>query len=224
MADMTPEQKAAAEKAAADAAAAADSGDNAEDDDADLGTPKPEDEKDPEKVRLRVALAKANKEAGDRRKRLKELEEAEEERKKASMSASEKLQAENEKLKKEAQEANENAKTTLIRAAFAVAAAQSGAVHPEDVFLLADNSGVEVADDGTVTGVAEAVEALVKAGRVPVSEERRTAPDLNGGAGSGDRSKGAKLTPDELEMARKMGVSPERAAIQKAALAKEQAV
>ena len=223
MADMTPEQKAAAEKAAADAAAAADSGDNAEDDDADLGTPKPEDEKDPEKVRLRVALAKANKEAGDRRKRLKELEEAEEERKKASMSASEKLQAENEKLKKEAQEANENAKTTLIKAAFAVAAAQSGAVHPEDVFLLADKSGVEVADDGTVTGVAEAVEALVKAGRVPVSEERRVAPDLNGGAGSGDRSK-IKLTPDELEMARKMGVSPERAAAQKALLAKEQAV
>lgn len=224
MAELTPEQKTAADKAAADAAAAAASDEGSGDDDANLDADKGDD-KDPEKARLRVALAKANKEAETRRKALKKLEDAEVERQKSEMSESDRLKSELEVARQEAATANQRAQDTLVRAAFAVEAAKAGATHPEDVYLLADKSDVEVGEDGVVVGVGEAVETLIKAGRVTISEQQRLAPGLDGGAGNGDRSKGgAKLTPDELEMARKMGVSPERASAQKALLLKEQSI
>ena len=212
--ELTDEQKAAAAKAAEDADAAELSADG------EAGG-----DKDAEMTRLRVALGKANKEAGDRRKRLQELETAEQERQQSEMSETDRLKAELEATRKEAATANERAKDTLIRAAIAVEAAKAGATHPEDVYLLADKSTMEVDKDGNVKGATEAVEALVKAGRILISEQQRLAPGLDGGAGNGDRSKGgAKLTPEELEMARKMGVSPERASVQKAALLKETAI
>ena len=104
------------------------------------------------------------------------------------------------------QEANDR----LIRAAFMAEAGRIHAKHPEDAFLLADLSNVVITDDGKVPGVNAAVEALVADGRLP-TEGRPSAPKLDAGAGSGERTneRPVKLTDEELEVARKMGIPPE---------------
>ena len=104
----------------------------------------------------------------------------------------------------------------LTRAAFLAAAAQAGAAHPEDAYALANRATVQVSDDGTVSGVAEAVAVLVEAGRLVMSG-RIPAPNLDGGAGGGNRpgDRALDLTPEEAEFARKMNIKPEDYAKQK---------
>ncbi len=166
--------------------------------------------------KVKAALKAANRESADRRKRLEDLEKADAERKTAEMTELDKAKAEAQAAEKRAADAEQRARETLIRAAFVSEAAKAGAAHPEDVYLLADRSAVEVTDDGVVAGVSEAVKALVDAGRVPLAG-RQPAPNLDGGAGGGDRSKGtAKLTPLELELAKKLGLTPESYAKNKA--------
>jgi len=108
-----------------------------------------------------------------------------------------------------AQEAIHAANERLMRAAFIAAAAQAGAAYPEDAFALASRGGVTIGDDGTVTGVAEAVAALVAAGRL-VMQGKPVAPNTDGGAGGGERrTDQVQLSPEQLEMARKMRIKPE---------------
>lgn len=155
-------------------------------------------------------------------KKLMEFEQAEETRRKAEMTEADRLKAEVDQARKEAEQARADMKTTLIRAAFVAEAAKAGASYPEDVYRLADTSGIEVDENGRATGVAEAVKSLVDAGRVPLTG-RQIAPKLDGGAGGGDRSgPQVKLTADDLEIARKMNIAPEKFAANKAALAKRQ--
>jgi len=170
--------------------------------------------------KMREALKKANREAALSRKRLAELETAEESRKKDEMSELERIRAEKEAAEKRAVDAEERAQQTLIRAAFVAEAAKQGALYPEDVYALADKSGVEVLDDLTVTGVSVAVKALVDTGRVPLAG-KASAPRLDAGAGGQDRPSAGqpKLTALELEMAKHMNLSPEAYLKQKAAIA-----
>lgn len=211
----TPEEL-AAEKAAAEAKAA---------EDAAKATAGADEETKLELERTRIALKAANKEAADRRKRLEELEKADAERKQAEMTETDKLKAELETAKADVLKAEARATETLIRSAFIAEAAKANAAHPEDVYLLADKSAVTVDEAGKVDGVAEAVKVLIDAGRVPLSG-KPPAPNLDGGAGSGERGNGkaVKLTAEEIETARKMNLSPERFAAQKAAIAEQQAV
>ena len=168
-----------------------------------------------------LALKSANKEAADRRKRLKELEDAEAAREAASLSETDKLKKELAEARDAAEKAQKNASEMLIRSAFVAEAAKANVAHPEDVYLLADRSTIEVGEDGKVNGVAEAVKTLVDAGRVPLANGRQ-APSLDGGAGGGERGNGGvKLDATELNMAKAMGITPERYAAQKAALAAE---
>ena len=129
----------------------------------------------------------------------------------AQLSELEKAQARAAELEAERDLAQKQAKNTLIQAAFISAAAVAGAAHPEDAFALADKSGVSIGDDGKVAGVEAAVKALVEAGRLPMSG-KPPAPSLDGGAGSGagPRDKALALTAEELEMARKMHITPEQ--------------
>jgi len=61
-----------------------------------------------------------------------------------------------------------------------------------------------------VQGVAEAIDALIAAGRLPTAT-RTQAPGLDAGAGGGAAgSKQVKLTDAELVTARKMGLTPEQ--------------
>lgn len=118
------------------------------------------------------------------------------------------------KAREAAEQAAEAARTaaneTLARAAFIAEAAKAGAAHPEDAYALADRSAVQVGDDGNVNGVAEAVAQLVDAGRLVMTGKPK-APNLDGGAGSGDRpgDKAAALTQEEINTARKMHMTPE---------------
>jgi hypothetical protein len=162
-----------------------------------------------ENARIAAALGKANKEAERRRKELDTIAEAETIRKQAEMTETDRLKAEKEQADKRAADAEAKAKLTLIRAAFVSEAAKAGAAYPEDVYLLAGAKGIDVDEEGTVTGVAEVVAALVKAGRVPMSKGT-PAPDLDGGAGGGSHTKGVVLTAEQEEAARRMNISPEK--------------
>lgn len=132
----------------------------------------------------------------------------------------ERLQA----LERERDQALQKAHDRLIRSAFLAEAARAGVAHPEDVFALADRSGVALDEADNVTGVAEAVKAVVEAGRVPLVNsggQRPPAPRLDAGTGGGQRpgeQKTQELTEEELAIARRMGVSPEKYAEQKAAM------
>lgn len=203
---MTPEEQAATDEAARIAAEAA--------------AEEPDDSK-AELERMRLALKAANKESADRRKKIEAYEAADADRQTAAMTELDKANARAEAAEAKSAQADERARQTLIRAAFVSEAAKAGAAYPEDVHRLADLSGVDVEEDGTVTGVAEAVKALVDSGRIPMSG-KTPAPNLDGGAGGGDRSKPkVTLTADELEIARKMNITPEKFAAQKAAIAKQ---
>lgn len=122
----------------------------------------------------------------------------------------EKAQEAAERAQRERDIALQNANDRLIRAAFMAEAGRIHAKHPEDAYLLSDLSNVVITEDGNVAGVSEAVEALVADGRLP-TEGRPSAPKLDAGAGSGERTneRPVKLTDEELQIARKMGIPPE---------------
>lgn len=152
-------------------------------------------------------------------RKLTDYEKAEAERQAAEMTESERLRAEIAAAKKEAEEARTQARDTLIRSAFVSEAAKAGAAHPEDVYRLADLSGVEIDEAGAVTGVTEAVKALVDAGRVPLLG-KQPAPSLDGGAGGRERTdQTTRLTPLEVDIAKRMGLTAEQYQKSKAAIA-----
>jgi hypothetical protein len=122
------------------------------------------------------------------------------------------------KAEQERDAALKKATDRLIRAAFVSAAAKAGAAHPEDVFALADVSGVSIDDSDNVVGVDAAVEAVVKAGRVPLAQRGKT-PSTDAGAGGGQRASAESLTPDEVAMAKKLGLKADDYAASKAAIA-----
>lgn len=162
--------------------------------------------------RTRQALKQANSEAAERRKKLEAFEKAEQERKDAELSEVDRLTKRNAELEQAAEMATKQARETTIRSAFVAAAAQANATNPADAYALAmaDGATVEVVD-GKVSGVDEAVKALVDAGRLPV--RRAVAPSLDGGAGSGQRPaeiKANNLTQDELDIASRMRLTPEQ--------------
>jgi hypothetical protein len=108
----------------------------------------------------------------DLKTKLSEYTKAEEERKKAEMTETERLQAELDELKRIAQEAEETKSKTLesankrlVKSEFKVLAKDLGVRKDalDDAFVLADLSGVEIDDEGNVTGVKEALETLKKA-------------------------------------------------------------
>lgn len=114
----------------------------------------------------------------------------------------------------EAQLAHERVRADdkLIHAAFTAEAAKLGAVHPSDAFALADLTNVHISDDDEVTGVAEQVRVMVEAGRLPTAAAKPLPPKLDGGAGSGERptARTQQLSPEELEMAHKLRLTPEQ--------------
>ena len=127
----------------------------------------------------------------------------------AQKSELQKAQEAADKAERAKQEALGRANERLIRAEFIAAASQLQVKHPADAFALADRNAIEVAEDGTVTGVREAVERLVENGRLPLVTRPR-APDLDGGAGSGERSSDIRpLSEAEKAIAKRLGLTPE---------------
>ena len=128
----------------------------------------------------------------------------------AQKSELQKAQEAVEKANREREEGLARANERLIRAEFIAAASQLQVKHPADAFALADRSAIAVTEDGKVAGVKEAVEALVENGRLPLMGKPK-APDLDGGAGSGERAGDSKpLSAEEKAAAKKMGLTPEQ--------------
>ena len=102
--------------------------------------------------RTRAALKAANAESAARRKKLEAFEAFNEEldRVKAELAAA----------KADSEQIRANAKATAIRYAIEAAAGELHFMDNADAITLADLSAVTVADNGTVTGAAEAVKAL----------------------------------------------------------------
>jgi hypothetical protein len=113
--------------------------------------------------RLERAVKDANKEAASKRVRLEELERADQERQKASLSEVDRLKQQVAEAQSEAEKARSEAATVRVKTAVIVAAGQMGFQDPEDAYALLDLSKLEIEKDGKVAGVDEALKALVKA-------------------------------------------------------------
>lgn len=105
-----------------------------------------------------------------------------------------------------AQAATEKANQRLIRAEVKVAAAALGIVDPDAALALADLSKVQVADDGTVSGVKEALEALAKAKPYLIGKPGQAAlgSGSNPGANTGNtqtftREQLRSMSPEEID-------------------------
>lgn len=113
---------------------------------------------------------KKQEELDEKLKRLEALEQAEEERKKAEMSEAERLKAEKEEAAEKAKQALEQAKLAqetankrIINTEIRSIARSLNANDPNDVLALLDTSSIEIAENGEVKGVEEAVKALKEA-------------------------------------------------------------
>lgn len=160
-----------------------------------------------ELARAREALKAANNEAAQRRRKLDEYEAAEQKRREAELSETEKLTKRLQDAETARQQAITTANDRLIRAAFIAEAATAGVEFPADAFALADRSNVTVDESGNVSGVTEAVKALVDAKRLPL--RNRTVATLDGGAGGNGGQRQTVLSEQELQIARRMGIKPE---------------
>lgn len=161
--------------------------------------------------RAREALKSANKEAADRRKKLDAYEKAEEERKSAEMTELEKAQKAKEQAEQKAAAALKTANDRILKAEFIAEASKAGVKNPADAYALATADGMpfSVDDDGKAAGVAEAVKALVDAGRLVVVQGG--APSLNGGAGTPNRpERTIQLTPMQKQLAQISGMTEQQ--------------
>jgi len=96
-----------------------------------------------------------------------------------------------------ARAAEEKATNALMRAAIVSAAQRAGAVDPDAVLALVDRSTVKVGDDGQVTGVDEAVKALLDTKQYLVGKAPTPTP---GGADAGPRGSGPSgITRESLK-------------------------
>ncbi len=141
---------------------------------------------------------------------VEEMEAALREHKKAQddqKSEAEKLREALEAEKTKATQAAERAKRALIKAAFAEQAIAANLVSVDDAFALADLSGVEVKDDGTVEGVKEAVEQLVKAKQYLVKQTGGS-----GASGGGNPPRGGQQPDNDAERGRQMAMQRNQAA------------
>ena len=102
--------------------------------------------------KTRAALKAANAESAARRKKLEAYEAFDEELGR--------LKTELSQARTETEQVRSNAKATAIRYAVEAAAGSLNFQDPADALTLADLTAVQVADDGAVTGAAEAVKAL----------------------------------------------------------------
>lgn len=156
--------------------------------------------------RARKALAAANKEAADRRKKLEAFERAEQERQQAQLSAEERLKQQLAEVQAQAQAATAAANERLLRAAVLAEAAKLAFVDPSDAWRMLDRDGLAVGDDGEVTGAAEALKALVKAKPYLVKAATAPAASIDGDRGRGTATPDQKSAGREQQLRQRFGI------------------
>jgi len=128
----------------------------------------------------------------------------------ARLSEAEKLRKELETANAKAAQAEERARRRLLEASFVAEATAQGVRFPDTALPLADVSAVKISEDGSVDGVREAIKALVDAGKL-VMRDRPQAPSTDARAGGGQKptERTAALTEAELQVAKRLGLTPE---------------
>ncbi len=161
------------------------------------------DELKAELARARDALKAVNAEAAERRKKLSAYEadeakrqEAEKKRRDAELSETEKLKNQIAEKDTTLQALQNDLKTWRIRQAIEREATVLNFQNPEDAYLLADMTGVEISEDGKVTGAKEAIEKLAKARTYLLKTEKPIPPGLN--ARNGNQTQDGEARQKEL--------------------------
>lgn len=159
----------------------------------------------------------------DVKTKLSDYEKAEDERKKAAMSEKERLEAEKSEALQKAQDADDartkaldSANQRIIRSEFRLLAKESGvrADALDDAYVLADKSAINVDDDGNVVGIAEVIDALIKAKPFLAEPAKKEPRNIGGGHNPDDKPEKTKeqLLTAAAEKARKTGRIEDRMA------------
>ncbi len=139
------------------------------------------------------ALAKENKRLA---KIVEEHDKSEKARRDAELSETEKLKNQIAEKDTTLQALQNDLKTWRIRQAIEREATVLNFQNPEDAYLLADMTGVEISEDGKVTGAKEAIEKLAKARTYLLKTEKPIPPGLN--ARNGNQTQDGEARQKEL--------------------------
>ena len=137
--------------------------------------------------------------------KLAELQAADEVRKKAEMTDLQKAQLDKKTADEKAAKLQVDLQTERIKNAVLAVASKANFVDPQDAYAMLDRSELEIGDDGTVSGVENAIKALAKAKPYLVGEPGTRKFDLN----SGDKG-GPPKSPqhDEIVAKKRKGYHP----------------
>jgi hypothetical protein len=147
-------------------------------------------------VQDRLARAAKGQPSKDELAELRRKAAAHDEADEASKSELEKAQAAREKAEAKAAEAVQTANARLIRADATAELAKAGVTNVDGALRALDTTGLTVEDDGTVSGVEEAVKGLLEA--IPEFVGRPAGTKVDQGA-RGTSSKDGQVTAAELE-------------------------
>ena len=138
---------------------------------------------------------------------LKERAAKADELEKAQLSDQEKLEARANEAERKAAAAIEQIASAVIASEVKVRASQLGIIDPDAAYLLLDRTNLSYAEDGKVTGVDDALTQLME-DKPYLKGLPSRAPNLN--PQTGEPAPALRLTADQLEAARLMGLTPEQ--------------
>ena len=125
----------------------------------------------------------------------------------AQLTEQEKLEARAVEAERKVVSATEQISSAMIASEVKVRAAQMGIIDPDAALLLVDRANVRYTDDEGVTGVETALTQLVEDKPYLKGVPANRAPNLN--PQSGDLAPSMRLSDDQREAARLMGMSDE---------------
>ena len=137
---------------------------------------------------------------------LKERAAKADELEKAQLSDQEKLEARAHEAERKAEAAIQQVASAVIASEVRVRASQMGIIDPDAAYLLLDRTNLSYAEDGTVTGVDDALTQLIE-DKPYLKGSPNRAPNLN--PQTGEPAPALRLSTDQLEAARLMGLTPE---------------
>jgi|TARA_R110002020_G_scaffold21850_9_gene74075 hypothetical protein len=125
----------------------------------------------------------------------------------AQLTEQEKLEARALEAERKAATASEQISSAMIASEVKVRASQMGIIDPDAALLLVDRANVRYTDDEGVTGVEAALTQLVEDKPYLKGVPANRAPNLN--PQSGDLAPSLRLSADQQEAARLMGMTDE---------------
>ena len=124
----------------------------------------------------------------------------------AQLTENERLQARAEEAERRANQADTQVSDALISSEVKVRAAQMGIVDPDAAFVLIDRSGIQYDASNGVTGVEDALTALIES--KPWLRSNNRTPNIN--PENGQAVPSVRLTEEQRAVARSFGMSDEQ--------------